>query len=226
MSALRILLPISNDKCSMLPLLQLLLSLLLPCIPAQNSTSGATWVDACLLQRTVQTILSSIAIWPAGMRCVMMFLVCPLQQDITSRLLQAFLNSCMKRETCVHDMQAKRLMQETRFELWIPVHHTTQLQHWTAATDALDHVILTAAALESVLEGILSASDAAFTVIEHQQMMQVFGLRSVAPHIQCRAAESRQRGLRLQYNNAPPKHSGCCKSRPSTSPLKPLAICM
>lgn len=50
-------------------------------------------------------------------------------------------------------LKAKRLMQETRFELWIPVHHTTQLQHWTAATDALDHVILTAAALESVLEG-------------------------------------------------------------------------
>ncbi len=70
-------------------------------------------------------------------------------------------------------------MQETRFELWIPVHHTTQLQHWTAATDALDHVILTAAALESVLEGILSASDAAVTVIERQQMMQVSGLQSV-----------------------------------------------
>ncbi|KAL0048452.1 hypothetical protein WJX82_003571 [Trebouxia sp. C0006] len=50
-------------------------------------------------------------------------------------------------------LKARRLMQETRFELWIPVHHTTQLQHWTAATDALDHVILTAAALESVLEG-------------------------------------------------------------------------
>ncbi|DBA89188.1 TPA: hypothetical protein ACH3X1_016339 [Trebouxia sp. C0004] len=50
-------------------------------------------------------------------------------------------------------LKAKRLIQETRFELWIPVHHTTQLQHWIAATDALDHVILTAAALESVLEG-------------------------------------------------------------------------
>lgn len=40
-----------------------------------------------------------------------------------------------------------------RFELWIPVHHASQLHHWAAATDALDHVILTAAALESVLEG-------------------------------------------------------------------------
>lgn len=44
-------------------------------------------------------------------------------------------------------------MQETRYELWIPVHHARQLNHWAAATDALDHVILTAAALESVLEG-------------------------------------------------------------------------
>lgn len=68
-------------------------------------------------------------------------------------------------------------MQETRFELWIPVHHTTQLQHWTAATDALDHVILTTAALESVLEGILSGADC------------------------------RQTGLHLQYNDVPPKHS-------------------
>ncbi|KAL0043113.1 hypothetical protein WJX79_009702 [Trebouxia sp. C0005] len=50
-------------------------------------------------------------------------------------------------------LKAKRLIQETRYELWIPVHHPTQLQHWTVATDALDHVILTAAALESVLEG-------------------------------------------------------------------------
>ena len=73
----------------------------------------------------------------------------------------------------MHDIQARRLMQETRYELWIPVYHTTQLQHWTAATDALDHVILTAAALESVLEGILSGSDAAVTVIEHQQMMHL-----------------------------------------------------
>ncbi len=64
-------------------------------------------------------------------------------------------------------------MQETRFELWIPVHHTRQLQHWTAATDALDHVILTAAALESVLEGILSGADAAVTVHEHRQMMHL-----------------------------------------------------
>ena len=45
-------------------------------------------------------------------------------------------------------------MQETQFELWVPVNHARQLQHWTAATDALDHVILTAAALESVLEGM------------------------------------------------------------------------
>ena len=45
-------------------------------------------------------------------------------------------------------------MQETQFELWVPVNHANQLQHWTAATDALDHVILTAAALESVLEGM------------------------------------------------------------------------
>ncbi len=45
-------------------------------------------------------------------------------------------------------------MQETRYGLWVPVHHAMQLQHWAAATDALDHVILTAAALESVLEGI------------------------------------------------------------------------
>lgn len=64
-------------------------------------------------------------------------------------------------------------MQETRYELWIPVHHPTQLQHWTVATDALDHVILTAAALESVLEGILSGADADVTVIEHQQMMHL-----------------------------------------------------
>jgi len=77
-------------------------------------------------------------------------------------------------------MQAKRLMQETRFELWIPVHHTTQLQHWTAATDALDHVILTAAALESVLEGILSGADVADTDIEQQQMTQNFDLQSAA----------------------------------------------
>ena len=48
-------------------------------------------------------------------------------------------------------------MQETQFELWVPVNHANQLQHWTAATDALDHVILTAAALESVLEGMLIA---------------------------------------------------------------------
>lgn len=54
-------------------------------------------------------------------------------------------------------VQAKRLMQETQFELWVPVNHANQLQHWTAATDALDHVILTAAALESVLEGMLVA---------------------------------------------------------------------
>ena len=46
-------------------------------------------------------------------------------------------------------------MQETQFELWVPVHHASQLQHWAAATDALDHVILTAAALESVLEGMV-----------------------------------------------------------------------
>lgn len=46
-------------------------------------------------------------------------------------------------------------MQETQFELWVPVNHASQLQHWMAATDTLDHVILTAAALESVLEGML-----------------------------------------------------------------------
>lgn len=45
-------------------------------------------------------------------------------------------------------------MQETQFELWVPVNHASQLQHWTAVTHALDHVILTAAALESVLEGL------------------------------------------------------------------------
>ena len=111
-----------------------------------------------------------IAIWAAGMWYVTVFLVCLLQQDITSWLLQAFL-SCMNYETCMHDIQARRLMQETQYELWIPVYHTTQLQHWTAATDALDHVILTTAALESVLEGILSGSDAAVT--EHQQMMHL-----------------------------------------------------
>ena len=55
------------------------------------------------------------------------------------------------------DAQAKRLIQETQFELWVPVNHARQLQHWTAATDALDHVILTAAALESVLEGTHTA---------------------------------------------------------------------
>ncbi len=168
----------------MLQLLLPLQQLLLPCISAQNRSSGATWVDAWLLQHTVQTILSSIAIWAAGMCCVVMFLVCLLQQDITSWLLQAFLSG-MNHETCMHDMQAKRLMQETRFELWIPVHHTTQLQHWTAATDALDHVILTAAALESVLEGILSDADAAVTVIEQQQMTQNFDLQSAAPNTQC-----------------------------------------
>lgn len=45
-------------------------------------------------------------------------------------------------------------MQETQFELWVPLNHASQLQHWTAAMHALDHVILTAAALESVLEGL------------------------------------------------------------------------
>ena len=50
-------------------------------------------------------------------------------------------------------------MQETQFELWVPVNHANQLQHWSAATDALDHVILTAAALESVLEGMLVARE-------------------------------------------------------------------
>ena len=81
-------------------------------------------------------------------------------------------------------------MQETRFELWIPVHHTTQLQHWTAATDALDHVILTAAALESVLEGMLSGSHAAATVIESRRMTQIFDLQSAAFDTQCRADKS------------------------------------
>ncbi|KAL3160682.1 hypothetical protein ABBQ32_010593 [Trebouxia sp. C0010 RCD-2024] len=50
-------------------------------------------------------------------------------------------------------LKAQRLMQETQFELWVPVNHRSQLRHWTAVTHALDHVILTAAALESVLEG-------------------------------------------------------------------------
>lgn len=62
-------------------------------------------------------------------------------------------NAAVHSHQCECDMQAKRLMQETRYELWIPVHHARQLHHWAAATDALDHVILTAAALESVLEG-------------------------------------------------------------------------
>ena len=50
-------------------------------------------------------------------------------------------------------VQAKRLLQETHFELWVPLQHANWLHHWGAATNALDHVILTAAALESVLEG-------------------------------------------------------------------------
>ena len=50
-------------------------------------------------------------------------------------------------------VQAKRLIQESQLEPWVPVHNNRVMQHWTAATDAVDHVILTAAALESVLEG-------------------------------------------------------------------------
>jgi len=78
------LLLISHDRCSMLPLL-------LTCIPAQNSHSRTTWVHACPVQCTAQTIPSSIVIWAAGFCCFTVILVCLLQQDITSWLSQAWL---------------------------------------------------------------------------------------------------------------------------------------
>lgn len=115
-------------------------------------------------------------------------------------------------------------MQETRFELWIPVHHTTQLQHWTAATDALDHVILTAAALESVLEGMLSGSDAAVTVIERRQMTQIFDLQSAAFDTQCRADKS---DLQLQCTLLYHQSTADLAKVEVLSPLKPwLCACM
>ena len=51
-------------------------------------------------------------------------------------------------------MQAKRLVHQSQFELWVPANHSRQVQLWDNAIEALDRITLTAAALESVLEGI------------------------------------------------------------------------